>query len=393
MRASSGRFVEEPVAAARANTGSCVQQLVVERRRREQRHEPDHRADLAARVEPPCACMLIVVEAVVVATTGRCRRACSSPARSRRSARRTSARGPRTAAPPSRARAPSRASSCSRTPSTRSRRPASSSPPPGSGWLRSNTPTLSSPRKPPVNRLSPVGILAVDPPREVDEALVERALEEHAVVAVAGLGGELVDAPHRPRVHRRVDVAERELVRGQLPVRVHVPLAAQQQELLLRELGIEARHRDAVEREVPRREPRVLPAVGHRDHVARPQLRPSLRLRPCLRASRRRRLRRIAVEPVLDDVVIELARPHEAGVGLADDVALLVGHRRRCAPRGGTRRPRSMRSAKIVVEVARTAPARDLRSTVSRSAHDARLAAAGRRARTTRRTSCRAARG
>ena len=37
---------------------------------------------------------------------------------------------------------------------------------------------------------------------------------------------------------------------------------------------------------------------------------------------RRRRLAGIALEPVLDDVVVELARPQEAGVGLADDVAL-----------------------------------------------------------------------
>ena len=140
------------------------------------------------------------------------------------------------AARPSRARAPSRASSCSRTPSTRWRRPARAGRPPGSGCERSKTPTLSSPRKPPVKRLSPSASSRLTHHVKLIEALVERALEELAVVAVARLAGELVDAPHRPRVHRRVDVAERELVRGQLPVRVHVPLAAQEQQLLLREL-------------------------------------------------------------------------------------------------------------------------------------------------------------
>ena len=75
-------------------------------------------------------------------------------------------------------------------------------------------------------------------------------------------------------MHRRIDVAERPLVGRQLAVRVHVPLARQQHELLLRELGIDQRQRDRVEGEVPGRVPRVLPLVRHRDDVGVVQVRP-----------------------------------------------------------------------------------------------------------------------
>jgi hypothetical protein len=43
--------------------------------------------------------------------------------------------------------------------------------------------------------------------------------------------------------------------RRELAVRVHVPLAREQDELVLRELGVDQRERHAVEREIPRRVP------------------------------------------------------------------------------------------------------------------------------------------
>ena len=63
------------------------------------------------------------------------------------------------------------------------------------------------------------GVLAVHPPGEVQQQLVEDALEERAIADAAPLLLDLVDAPRRPGVHRRVHVAERPFVRGQLPVR------------------------------------------------------------------------------------------------------------------------------------------------------------------------------
>ena len=92
---------------------------------------------------------------------------------------------------------------------------------------------------------------------------MEDALEEVDVLRAV----DLEHAQRRPGVHGRVDVAEGPLVGGQLAVRVHVPLAAEQDQLRLRELGVDVRERDAVEREVPGGVPRVLPRVRHRDHV------------------------------------------------------------------------------------------------------------------------------
>src|SRR4029077_13021770 len=76
------------------------------------------------------------------------------------------------------------------------------------------------------------GVLAIHPPREVEQQLLKRPLEEQAI-ALPSRAGHLVDAPARPRVYGRVDVAEGELVRRNLSVGVHVPLAQQQHELLL----------------------------------------------------------------------------------------------------------------------------------------------------------------
>ena len=171
-------------------------------------------------------------------------------------------------------------------------------------------------------------VLAVHPPGEVDQQLVEGGGEELEV-------GAAVDAEHRerrPRLDGRVHVAEVPLVGGQLAVRVHVPLAAHEQQLVLRRGGIGVREDDAVEREVPRRVPGVLPLVGHREDVVVVQV-PPAGVAPGLPRRRRRRLGRIAVEPAGDVVVIELLAPDHAGERLAHDRGLVVGRARR-AERG-----------------------------------------------------------
>ena len=70
----------------------------------------------------------------------------------------------------------------------------------------------------------PLGVLAVHPPGEVEEKLLEDSRKKQAV-PLAACPGHLVDPPRRPGVHGRIDVAERELVGGDLAVGVHVPLA------------------------------------------------------------------------------------------------------------------------------------------------------------------------
>ena len=158
----------------------------------------------------------------------------------------------------------------------------SSRQPGGSGAERSNRPMLSMPRKPPSNRFDPSASLRLTHQPKFSSSLpktrVRKSWSRRPSIAI--------DLPRRPRVHRRVDVAEGPLVGRQLAVGVHRPLAAQQQQLLLGRGRVDVRQRDAVEGEVPRREPRVLPLVGHADDVG--QRRGAARRR-CGPAARRAR--------------------------------------------------------------------------------------------------------
>ena len=197
---------------------------------------------------------------------------------------------------------------------------------------------LSMPRKPPSNTFDPSGVLAVDPPGEVQQQLGEHP-DQELPVAVAV---DPVDVPGRPGVHRRVDVAERPLVRRQLAVRVHRPLAAHQHQLLLGERRVDVGQRDRVEGEVPRGEPGVLPLVGHRDDVGQRQVLP-VRVAPAGASAgrRRRRLGRVAVQPLLDVVAVELLAPQQPGVRAAGDVPVLGVELRGRSPWRRTRRPRA----------------------------------------------------
>ena len=138
-----------------------------------------------------------------------------------------------------------------------------------------------------------------------------------------------LEHPQRsPGVHRRVDVAERPLVGRDLPVRVHVPLAQHQQELLLGEAGVDVRQSHAVERQVPRGVPGVLPRVRHRDHVARCR---GVATRRCAREplQGRRRPGRVALEPARRRRGVELLAPHRARPPPAAAPRLVGAGRRR----------------------------------------------------------------
>ena len=129
---------------------------------------------------------------------------------------------------------------------------------------RSNGPMLSRPRKPPSKTLLPSASSRLTHQVKLISSLWKiRSRKSKSRDAV-----DLEHPQRRPRVHRRVDVGEVPLVRGQLAARVHVPLAAQQDQLALGERRVDVGERDGVEREVPRGVPGVLPRVGHRDHVA-----------------------------------------------------------------------------------------------------------------------------
>ncbi len=129
-------------------------------------------------------------------------------------------------------------------------------------------------------------------------------------------------------MHRRVHVGEGKLVGRQCAVRVHVPLAQQQDELRLGEGRVDARELDRVEREVPRGIPRVFPGVGHEDHVAVEDVRPVPVATPLLALLGWRRLRRVALKPARHLVIIELLRPKQPGMRLPHDAELLALRRK-----------------------------------------------------------------
>ena len=115
------------------------------------------------------------------------------------------------------------------------------------------------PQKSALKDVHAVGVLAVHPPGEVQHQLVEDALQECAITFSVALLVNLVNAPCRPGVHRRIHIAECPLIGGNLSVGMHVPLAQHEHELFLGEIGIDQRQRNAVKRQVPGRIPRDTP--------------------------------------------------------------------------------------------------------------------------------------
>ena len=170
-------------------------------------------------------------------------------------------------------------------------------------------------------------ILAVHPPGEVEQQLLKSALQEEQIT-LSIAPPDLVNAPAGPGMHRWIHVGEIPLVGGDLAVRVHVPFAEKEQQLLLRKLRIDPRHRDHVEGEIPRGVPGVLPFIRHRNHVAVVKVFP-VRVARFLVPRRGRRHRGIAAAPLLHHVVVELLRPEQPGVGLPHHEALIVVNVRR----------------------------------------------------------------
>jgi hypothetical protein len=137
---------------------------------------------------------------------------------------------------------------------------------------------------------------------------VKDPLEKDSIADAATFLLDLVHAPGGPGVHGRVDVPESPFVRGKLAVGVHVPLAAQEHQLLFGELRIHQRQRQAVKRQVPRRVPRILPLVRHRDHVGVVEMRPFM-VTAVAALRRRGRLHGVALQPLANVPPVELLRP------------------------------------------------------------------------------------
>ena len=180
-------------------------------------------------------------------------------------------------------------------------------------------------------------VLAIDPPGEIDQQLLEGPRQED-LVALLGRSGRLVDLPDAPRMNGRIDVAQMPFIGRDLTAGMHVPLAQKQDHLLFGEVCIQSCHRDHVKSQVPSGIPRVLPLVGHRDHITIEQMPP---IAVASFPSRRTGWHAvgIAVEPSLDGVVIELFGPQQSCVRLPHDRALFAPIGMRESARRRTRPP------------------------------------------------------
>ena len=173
-------------------------------------------------------------------------------------------------------------------------------------------------------------VLAVHPPGEVEQKLVKYAFEKFQVAGVARIrfaamfAVNLEHAPRCPRVDGRVHVAERPLVGGELAVRMHIPLAGELRELMLGKPRVQHRQRDAMERQVPRGIPRILPLVGHGHDAGVVKMQP-LVVAALLPFGRRRRLGGVALQPFAHLVTVKLLAPDHPGERLALDVAFVGG--------------------------------------------------------------------
>ena len=180
------------------------------------------------------------------------------------------------------------------------------------------------PEKPALKDIRAVGIFAVHPPGEVQQQLMKHSFQESAIGDAAHAPLDFVDAPSGPRVHRWIHIAKGPFISGQLPVRVHVPFAQQQDKLFFCEIRVNQRQWNAVKRQVPCRVPWILPLVWHGDDVLIIKVRPFLVAAvPALR--RWRGARGIALQPRLYVVMIKLLRPQHPRKRLPHDGLGIVG--------------------------------------------------------------------
>ena len=102
---------------------------------------------------------------------------------------------------------------------------------------------------------------------------------------------------------------------------------------------------DRVEPEIPRREPRVLPRIRHREHVEAVEMAPAA-VAAMPAGLGRRRLAGVPVQPAAHVIGVDLLAPDEPGARLAQDLHLLrccPGRRERAVELVGVRFPRGDR--------------------------------------------------
>ena len=147
-------------------------------------------------------------------------------------------------------------------------------PPVGSGCERSKTPMLSSPRKPPGEEVPSLRVLAVHPPREVEQQLLERAREEQRGRAARGRRSSCRRASRPTRAPAGSRRRTRTRTRGSARSGACTTRAAAAAAAPSRSAGSIARERDMWKARSHAAYHGILPLVRHRDDVAVVEVRP-----------------------------------------------------------------------------------------------------------------------
>src|SRR6516165_3292954 len=159
----------------------------------------------------------------------------------------------------------------------------------------------------------PIRILAVYPPRVIQQQLLEDAVQKMHVAGTAlhPLGAEHLEGSRC--MNRRVCVVEGPFIRRDLAIRMQIALSQQNLDLVLGKINVDECQRAAMKSEVPGCEPRILPTVRHRDDIARLEMFP---VTVAAAEAAHRRPQRITRQPALDVVVEKLLAPDHAGESL-----------------------------------------------------------------------------
>ena len=171
-------------------------------------------------------------------------------------------------------------------------------------------------------------VFPVDPPGEVDQQLLEGALEE---LDVARAGPLLLQGIHEqggPGVDRRVHIAEVPLVGRDLSIGMEVQIVQHQRELPLGKVGIHHGEGDRVERQIPGRVPGILPLVRHRDDVVVDHVDP-FPVPDVATVTAGQRVCPVFIQPRVEVEVVVLLRPEHPGERLPHDVGGILSDRRR----------------------------------------------------------------
>ena len=117
----------------------------------------------------------------------------------------------------------------------------------GQGLGAIEDPDVVQAEEPAFKDIHSIRVLAVDPPGETQQQFVEDLLQELAIGLAPPPFFDLVNTPSGPGVDRRVNVTKLPLIGGELTVRMHEPLAQEQDKLLLGVVRVHQRECHAME--------------------------------------------------------------------------------------------------------------------------------------------------